>query len=121
LKRRTIIGDDRVRCRSRSAGRTAAVTAVVLSGFFSPAGHAAEADKLRHLLDQDCGSCHGLTRKGGLGPSLEAKALARFSDDDLVAIIMNGLPGTAMPPWKAVVTGDETRALVRMLRTEAKP
>lgn len=26
--------------------------------------------QLIHLLKQDCGSCHGLTLKGGLGPAL---------------------------------------------------
>jgi mono/diheme cytochrome c family protein len=24
--------------------------------------------ELLHLLKHDCGSCHGMTRKGGLGP-----------------------------------------------------
>jgi cytochrome c55X len=86
-----------------------------------PATHAGDDAKLRHLLDQDCGSCHGLTRKGGLGSSLEPAALARFSDEELVGVIMDGLPGTAMPPWKAVISGDEARTLVRMLRQESKP
>ena len=27
-------------------------------------------DQLRYLLRQDCGSCHGMTLKGGLGPAL---------------------------------------------------
>ena len=29
---------------------------------------AARQDELLHLLRQDCGSCHGLTLRGGLGP-----------------------------------------------------
>lgn len=104
-----------------SAGRAVAAIAAALSGFFSSAAVCADADKLRHLLDQDCGSCHGLTRKGGLGSALTPPALAKFSDDDLVRVIMDGLPGTAMPPWKAIISEQEARALVRMLRTEPKP
>ena len=30
------------------------------------------AEKLEHILIQDCGSCHGLTMKGGLGSPLPA-------------------------------------------------
>ncbi|MBY0432057.1 MAG: cytochrome C oxidase Cbb3, partial [Rhodospirillales bacterium] len=36
----------------------------------SPARQAA----LFNLLAQDCGSCHGLTMKGGLGPALLPEA-----------------------------------------------
>ena len=32
--------------------------------------------QLVELVRQDCGSCHGLTLKGGLGPSLEPAAMA---------------------------------------------
>ena len=34
------------------------------------------AAELQHMVTQDCGSCHGLTRKGGLGSPLTAQALA---------------------------------------------
>ena len=34
------------------------------------------ARELVHIVRQDCGSCHGLTLKGGLGPALTAEALA---------------------------------------------
>ena len=33
------------------------------------------ARELVHIVRQDCGSCHGLTLKGGLGPALTAEAL----------------------------------------------
>ena len=30
---------------------------------------AQRSEELRNLLIQDCGSCHGITLKGGLGPA----------------------------------------------------
>ena len=71
--------------------------------------------ELRNLLKHDCGSCHGLTLKGGLGPSLLAKDLIKQSDDYLITTIQNGRKGTAMPPWKPFISEPETRWLVQKL------
>ena len=64
---------------------------------------------LRNLLVQDCGSCHGITLQGGLGPPLSARQLAGRSADSLTAVILNGRPGTAMPPWQSILTPAEAR------------
>jgi len=72
--------------------------------------------ELINLLKHDCGSCHGLPPKGGLGPSLMPEALAYKSDAELVAVILNGRPGTAMPPWNNFLSSDETQWLVQRLR-----
>jgi len=77
--------------------------------------------ELRYLLKHDCGSCHGMTRKGGLGAPLLPTALADRSDDLLAAIILDGLPGTPMPPWRGILDGDDARWLVRTLRTGGDP
>lgn len=58
------------------------------------------AADLENMVLQDCGSCHGLTRKGGLGSPLTADALANADADGLALIILDGVPGTAMPPWR---------------------
>ncbi len=71
--------------------------------------------ELHNLLKHDCGSCHGLTLKGGLGPSLLAKDLADKTNDYLVSTIQQGQPGTAMPPWQPFITENETRWLVEKL------
>lgn len=71
--------------------------------------------ELRNMLKHDCGSCHGLTLKGGLGSSLLADALAHKTDDFLVQTIQNGRKGTAMPPWKDFMTEQETLWLVQKL------
>jgi len=70
---------------------------------------------LRHLLLQDCGSCHGLTLRGGLGPPLTRAALAGRSPRDLRDVILNGRPGTPMPPWKPFMTEAEAAWLVEQL------
>ena len=78
--------------------------AVALARKKDAAGARAEptADRqgeLLYRLRQDCGSCHGMTLKGGLGPALLPDALAARSENDLAAVILNGVLGTPMPPW----------------------
>ena len=73
-------------------------------------------DELMYRLRQDCGSCHGMTLKGGLGPALLPDALAARSEDDLAAVILNGVPGTPMPPWDFEITADEAHWLARQLK-----
>lgn len=67
------------------------------------------------LLEQDCGSCHGLTLKGGLGPSLRPEALAGKDIDALVAIVLDGVPGQPMPPWRPELSEEEARWLILQL------
>ena len=76
---------------------------------------AARQAELMHRLDQDCGSCHGLTRKGGLGPALLPAALAGKDRDGLIAIVLDGVPGTPMPPWRGELSQDEAAWLVDRL------
>ena len=64
---------------------------------------ARQVDLVR-LVRQDCGSCHGLTLKGGLGPPLVAAALGDKPAAYLKYTILYGLPGTPMPPWRAYLT-----------------
>ena len=90
---------------------------VAASEPLSPARKAA----LDHLLLHDCGSCHGLTMKGGLGPALTAERLAGFADDDLIAVILEGRPGTPMPPWETELSHAEAAWLVRRMRETTPP
>ena len=81
----------------------------------------ARRQALNDLLLQDCGSCHGLTLSGGLGPALEPARLAGHTVDSLSRIILDGLPGTAMPPWRGMLSADEARWLARRLLDGARP
>ncbi len=76
---------------------------------------------LRHLLVQDCGSCHGLTLNGGLGPALTRAALADKPATMLREVILNGRPGTPMPPWKGFMSAAEADWLVQQLLNGAPP
>ena len=57
-----------------------------------------------NMVRQDCGSCHGMTLAGGLGPSLQPQALAGKPAGYLKHVILNGSGGTAMPPWSALLS-----------------
>ena len=78
-------------------------------------------DELRHLVVQDCGSCHGLTLKGGLGPDLRSQTLDGAEPEVLASIILDGVPGTAMPPWRPLLTEEEALWIADyLLETEAE-
>ena len=67
----------------------------------------ARAVELERLVVQDCGSCHGLTMRGGLGPDIRALQLEGTDPETLAVIILDGVPGTAMPPWRPLLTEEE--------------
>jgi len=73
--------------------------------------------ELSNLLEQDCGSCHGLQRAGGLGPPLTASVLEHKPVEYLAAAIYYGHPGTAMPPWSALISQREAIWLAHRLKT----
>ncbi len=73
---------------------------------------AARQRELLALLKQDCGSCHGMRLTGGLGPALTPAALKTKPAESLVATIVSGRPGTAMPPWRRFVSEVEAQWLV---------
>lgn len=77
------------------------------------------AARLEHLVVQDCGSCHGMSMKGGLGRPLTADALAHATPEGLVAIILDGIPGTAMPPWRPLLSEDEATWIAEYLLKDA--
>lgn len=76
-------------------------------------------EALANFVIQDCGSCHGLTMRGGLGPPLRPDDLALLPEAAIAAIIREGVPGTAMPPWKALLTDDEIDWISQQLKSGA--
>lgn len=76
----------------------------------------ARQQDLVRLVRHDCGSCHGLTLKGGLGPSLLPDRLQRIPGDTLVATILGGRPGTPMPPWGAFLSEGEAEWIADQLQ-----
>lgn len=72
----------------------------------------ARQHELLYLLKQDCGSCHGLTLQGGLGPALTPQALKDKPKAAMMATIASGRPGTPMPPWANQLSEAEINWLV---------
>ncbi|MCB1367450.1 MAG: cytochrome c [Rhodobacteraceae bacterium] len=70
---------------------------------------------LERMVRQDCGACHGLTLKGGLGPDIRSGALEGWTAEDLQAIILDGRPGTPMPPWRPLITEAEAAWIAQYL------
>ncbi len=79
-------------------------SALLVSLSVSAAEVATVPRELIRLVRQDCGSCHGMTLKGGLGSPLTAAALAGKPAESLAATILYGRPGTAMPAWKSLLS-----------------
>ncbi len=71
--------------------------------------------ELVRLVRQDCGSCHGMTLQGGLGPALLPADLHDKPPEGLVATIYYGRPGTPMPPWKQFMSEAEAAWIVQKL------
>ncbi len=71
--------------------------------------------ELVHLVRQDCGSCHGMTLQGGLGPALLPESLKDKPAEGLVATVYYGRPGTPMPPWKQFMSEAEADWIVKKL------
>lgn len=76
---------------------------------------------LEHMLIQDCGSCHGLRMTGGLGPALTPQILADKPRESLIASVMFGRPGTAMPPWDALLNEQEAAWMIDRLLQGVTP
>jgi cytochrome c55X len=62
---------------------------------------------LVRLVRNDCGSCHGRTLAGGLGPALTRDALREKPGESVAATIFYGRPGTPMPSWSPFLTESE--------------
>ena len=74
--------------------------------------------ELARMVRQDCGSCHGMTLQGGLGPALLPAELKDKPVEGLAATIYYGRPGTAMPPWQRFLNEAEAQWIAERLMTE---
>ena len=83
---------------------------------FAAEPDASRQNELVRLVRQDCGSCHGMTLQGGLGTPLTREALADKPTDYLSAMILHGRPGTAMPPWRTLLTEAQAQWIAERLR-----
>ncbi len=99
----------------------AALAAGAVALAFGPAGAGGNigterGKELSYLVRQDCGSCHGMTLKGGLGRPLLPENLADADTEALAKIILEGIPGTPMPPWRGELDWQEAMWIARALQ-----
>lgn len=73
--------------------------------------------QLQNMVLHDCGACHGMSMKGGLGPALTPAVLENRPEQELLDTILNGRQQTAMPPWKNFLTANEATWIVQQLKT----
>jgi len=98
----------------RSSSAFVVALACVLA--FAPALGAERSAELTSLVRQDCGSCHGMTLKGGLGVALLPEDLKDKDVEGLAAIILDGIPNTPMPPWRGLLTEADARWIADQLK-----
>lgn len=89
----------------------AAVLFFPLAAFAGPT----DSEALKRFVHQDCGSCHGLTLKGGLGPELTREALQYYDRDVLALVILDGIGGTPMPPWRPLLSEQDAARIADYL------
>ena len=100
-------------------GRTAAIlldATMIPSMAYASDYSKLSGDELASFVKQDCGSCHGMTLKGGLGRPLTTDRLSGFDVETLKDVVLNGVPGTAMPPWAGILTPDQAEWIARNLK-----
>src|SRR5207245_106877 len=101
--------------------RVAAVASVLLAG----AAMAAAADAYKPseatlgLYKAKCQQCHMADGNSPLEPLnfADAKWIHGDKVEDLVKVISEGAPGTAMLPFKSLLTPEEIQALARYVRS----
>ena len=77
----------------------------------------------KFLFSANCASCHGDAGEGN-GPAAGALApaptnfhLKKPTQERVWDVLENGVPGTAMPPWRSQLNADERRALIEFVRS----
>lgn len=110
----------------------AALAMLILALAFHRGAHAAPSgnpDRGRVVYDQHCASCHGPTGRGdgtaaiALSPrpaSLISAGTSAKSDKELLSLIAEGKPHTAMRPWKGMLTEEEQRDVLAYIRSLVK-
>ncbi len=72
--------------------------------------------ELTYLVRQDCGSCHGMTLKGGLGGALLPENLVDLDSEGIASIILDGVSGKPMPPWQGQLSNEEALWIAEHLK-----
>ncbi|HEY7647528.1 MAG TPA: transporter substrate-binding domain-containing protein [Methylomirabilota bacterium] len=85
------------------------VQAHVDSAALSPELRAAKSTYLTQ-----CSQCHGTDAKGT--PVAANLRAFKGTEADFVRLVQNGRPGTAMTPWKGLISEDDIRSILRYVK-----
>ncbi|MDC3415545.1 cytochrome c550 [Aquibacillus salsiterrae] len=80
-------------------------------------GGQAEGGELKEpdAIAQACISCHGSDLSGGVGPSLQQVG-NKYSEEEILEILKNGIEGTAMPQMApGTISNEEAQVLAGWL------
>jgi len=91
---------------------SAAALAVVGSSLFAGTSNM----NVSKVFERECQGCHGPNHEGGVGADLRPKALKKMNSYTLASIILNGVPGSAMPAWKDTFTKADADKMVNYLQ-----
>ena len=97
---------------SKLLGIAAAVAVIGTSASAKVSLSKAEMKKATQIYFDRCAGCHGMLRKGALGPNLLPKKTKAMGTSTLEYIIYNGTPG-GMPDWGA--SGELTKAETKLM------
>lgn len=61
-----------------------------------------------------CSQCHAVDGKGT--PVATNLLVFKGSEDDFLRVVQNGRPGTAMTPWKGIISDDDIRSIALYLK-----
>jgi mono/diheme cytochrome c family protein len=83
----------------------------------------ASVDQGKALFAANCASCHG-DQESGNGPAAGALAppptnfnVKRPTQRRVLDVLENGIPGTAMPPWKRQLDQEQQQALAEFVHS----
>jgi len=75
----------------------------------------------KDLFQENCASCHGANRLGGMGPALLPENLSRLKKADAAAMIRNSRPGVQMPGFQEKLQPSEIAILVDLIYSPVSP
>ena len=74
---------------------------------------------MKDLYVQYCAACHGQNMEGGQGSSLiDDEWKLGSSDEEIANVIRNGIPDLGMVPWKDVLSEEQIRGLIILMREQ---
>jgi len=73
------------------------------------------------LFRNNCASCHGEQRLGGMGPALLPESLERLRQPQALKTIREGRPATQMPAFAGKLAEEELAALAAWIYTPVEP